>query len=189
MKQVESTDQCLSRYVLVVLPSDKYRASLLNTVELAGMVPLSCQSVEEAMEAMNSESFHAVVCEDILSEKALKSILKLARNRTKPVPVIVASRTGEWDEYLKALRLGAFDYLVLPPRRDEVKRVLGLALAEATRNMSNQVVSDRSSESAENSLVYSFDDRWGAKFTESVPVLSRLLTPRTQSQETESKPN
>ena len=173
MKQMESTEQCPSPYVLVVLPSDEYRASLLNTVELAGMVPLSCQSAEEAMEAMNRESLHAVVCEDILPEIRLKSIFDLARTRTNPVPVIVTSRTGEWDEYLKALRLGAFDYLVLPPQCDEVKRVLGLALVEATRNMSNEAVSDRSSVSATDSLSYSFDDRWDARLTESAAGLSR----------------
>ena len=45
--------------------------------------------------------------------------------------MIITSRTGEWGEFLRALRQGAFDYLVLPPRREEVSRVLELALADS----------------------------------------------------------
>jgi DNA-binding NtrC family response regulator len=55
----------------------------------------------------------------------------LAKERTHPIPVIITSRTGGWDEFLKALRQGAFDYLALPPQLEEVKRVLALAHQEA----------------------------------------------------------
>jgi DNA-binding NtrC family response regulator len=43
--------------------------------------------------------------------------------------VIIASRTGEWEEFLRVLRQGAFDYLTLPPKQEEVRRILELAMA------------------------------------------------------------
>lgn len=40
---------------------------------------------------------------------------------------------GEWNEYFEALGTRAFDYLSLPPRRDELDRVLASALGERCR--------------------------------------------------------
>ena len=45
--------------------------------------------------------------------------------------MIIASRTGEWEEFLRVLRQGAFDYLTLPPKQEEVRRILELAMSES----------------------------------------------------------
>jgi DNA-binding NtrC family response regulator len=184
MKRGDSVEQLLPPYVLVVFPSDEYRASLLSAVADTGMLPLSCRSLEEAQEAMKGESVLIVVCEDLLPEMALKSILRLARNRTEPIPVIVTSRTGGWEEFLQALRLGVFDYLVLPPRRDEVSRVLGHALAEATRTEESGNSTSILPTSEGKQFVYSSDDRWDIRFADTAPVLSRPPIPCVQGEET-----
>lgn len=184
MKLEAPTQQFQSPYVLVVFPSDEHRTSLLKAVADAGMAPLFCGSLEEAREAIRSENIQVVICEDLLSEKALKVILKQARNRTRPIPVIVSSRTGEWEEFLKALRQGAFDYLVLPPRRDEVRRVLRLALAERSRTDADETKSGETPISEGDPLVYHLDDRWAVRFSEAAPVLSRPLILRDQTRET-----
>src|SRR5271165_4884793 len=106
MKAEASTQQLQSPYVLVVFTSDGHRLALLNAVAHAGMVPLLCEALEEALEALKSENIQIVVCEDLLPEKALTAIFQQARNRTRPIPLIVTSRTGEWAEFLKALRQG-----------------------------------------------------------------------------------
>lgn len=71
--------------------------------------------------------------DDCLHDKGLQSIVEEMGKRPVPVPVIAVSRTGEWHECLAALRVGAFDYMALPPQRDEVKRVLKFALGESFR--------------------------------------------------------
>jgi len=184
MKPEESTQQLQAPHVLVVFPSREHRASLLKVVTDAGMLPLLCDSPDEAREAMKSENIRVVICEDLLPPKALRAVLKQARNLTKPIPVIVASRTGEWKEFLTALRQGAFDYLVLPPRLDEVKRVLGLALAEGSRTETNDIGSGVPLISERNPPFYKLDDRWAVRFRQAAPVLSRPLLLRAETRET-----
>lgn len=165
-------------YVLVVFPCVENRRALLEAVVAAGKVPLLCDSFEEAQEAMEHEDIRTIVCEDDLPEKGLEVFLDLARKRTRPTPVIVASRTGGWREFLKALRQGVFDYLVLPPRLDEVRRVLGLAFVEGSRTDADETGSRKAPISEANPPVYRFDDRWGVRFGGPAPVLSRPLIPR-----------
>jgi DNA-binding NtrC family response regulator len=132
-------------YVLVVFPYSENLDALLKAVaETAKVLPLTCQSFQEAQEVMRYEHIQAIICEDRLSDGALKDILKLANHRNLPIPVIIASRTGEWQEFLRALRQGAFDYIALPPRLEEVRRVLELALAESGR------MSEKNTESVES---------------------------------------
>ncbi len=81
-------------YVLVVFRCVENRGALLKAVAEAGKVPLLCDSLEEAQEAIEHEDIRTIVCEDDLPEKGLEAFLDLARKRTRPIPVIVASRTG-----------------------------------------------------------------------------------------------
>jgi DNA-binding NtrC family response regulator len=173
MSRQDSVEQFPPPYVLVVFPSNEHRTSLLREVANAGMVPLSCHSYEEAQEAMMRENIQVVICEDVLPENARKSILKLARSRARPIPVIVTSRTGEWAEFLTALRQGAFDYLVLPPRCDEVSRVLTFAIAEVSRKDAIDMGSGGTPISDGNSLMLSLDDPLEITPERSQPLILR----------------
>lgn len=70
-----------------------------------------------------------VFCDDCLPDRCLEKVVAKVGERRNPIPVIAVSRTGEWQEYLEALRIGAFDYLSMPPRRDELDRVIASALS------------------------------------------------------------
>jgi DNA-binding NtrC family response regulator len=123
--------QVQNSHVLVIFPSDENRGALLKAIAEAGSVPLICHTFEEAREIMKCKHIQIIVCEDHLPRAAVQAILKLAKHRRRPIPVVISSRTGEWEEFLRALRQGAFDYLSSPPQPGEVKRVLELALAES----------------------------------------------------------
>ena len=184
MKLDASAREFHSPYVLVVFPSDEHRILLLQAIVQAGMVPLLCESPDEAREAINGENIQVVVCEDLLPESALDAILKQTHSRMRPIPVIVTSRTGEWEEFLTALRLGAFDYLVLPPRQDEVRRVLRLALAEGSRPNTEGAGSGEALISGRNPLVHRLNDRWAIRINEAAPALSRSPNLHGQMRET-----
>jgi DNA-binding NtrC family response regulator len=117
----------------VLFPRTENSDGILQAVAEAGEIPLICHCLLEAQEVMKYEQVQIIICEDHLPDETTDAILKLARHRHRPVPVIIASRTGGWEEYLEVLRRGAFDYLTLPPRREEARRVLELALAESSR--------------------------------------------------------
>lgn len=163
MKPKASAQEFPTPSVLVVFPSDEHRILLLQAIVQAGMIPLLCESSDEAREVIKDENIQIVVCEDLLPESALDAILKQIHSRERPIPVIVTSRTGEWEEFLRVLRQGAFDYLVLPPRQDEVRRVLKLALAEGSRPATECAGPGKALISWRNPLVCCLDDPWAIR--------------------------
>ena len=189
MKPETSTQEFASPYALVVFFSDEHRAALLKAIAQAGIVPLLCKSPEEAAEAMKNETVQVVVCEDLLPKEAVNAILKQAHNRTKPIPVVITSRTGEWEEYLNALRQGAFEYLVLPPRHDEVRRVLKMAVAEGSHTNAEQTGYGGASAFERSSLFSSLHRPWAIRLGKPIPILPGPLFHRTQISETEGPTN
>ena len=60
-----------------------------------------------------------------------RDIVKLVCQSDTKVLVVVVSRTGEWPEYLTAIRAGAFDYLAYPPIPGELQRIIQNAIRSA----------------------------------------------------------
>ncbi len=69
-----------------------------------------------------------VFCEDQLRDGYFTQFIRHKSRRNQPV--IVISRQDNWDGYLRAMRLGAFDYLTLPAYGHEVEYTLYGALQE-----------------------------------------------------------
>lgn len=116
---------------LVISASEEDRAALSEALAADGFVPTLCSSVAEARKFIESDDIGIVFCDDCLSDGCLKNVVAEVRKRQRPVPVIAVSRTGEWHEYLEALRMGAFDYLSLPLKSDELDRVVASALSKS----------------------------------------------------------
>jgi DNA-binding NtrC family response regulator len=137
-----------------------------------------CSCLEETKKVIENERVDIVVCEDQVGEETFRKVIELARKCVSPVPIVVASRTGEWDEFLRALRQGAFDYLVLPPRIPEVKRVLDLALREASGSGANQKPSLANQISTACQLLQDFKIHAGIALANAVAALHRPLVLR-----------
>jgi len=118
-----------TRKALVISAAEENRAALSAVLAPAGIVLTQCSSIAEARQHIRGDAFNVVFCDDCLPDGDLAVVVHEVDRLRNPIPVIAMSRTGEWDEFLEALRIGAFDYLALPPRRDEVERVLASALS------------------------------------------------------------
>lgn len=116
---------------LVISASEKNRAALSEALAADGFVPALCSSVAEARKFIESDATEIVFCDDCLHDGTLKNAVAEVARRHRPIPVIAVSRTGEWDEYFEALRIGAIDYLSLPLRSDELNRVVASALSKS----------------------------------------------------------
>ena len=129
MRANSGTEELPPTQVLVISPSQENRAALQGVLVATGLTPILCSSLSEGRRSLEDDDIRIVIFDDCLPNKGLQAIVKETCKR--PVPVIAVSRTGEWDECLAALQVGAFDYMALPPRRDEVDRVLRLALGDS----------------------------------------------------------
>lgn len=115
---------------LVISSSEENRAALSAVLSSEGLVPILSSSMAEACALIEHGDISIVFCDDCLPGRCLEKVVAKVGERRNLIPVIAVSRTGEWHEYLEALRIGAFDYLSMPPRCDELERVLASALSK-----------------------------------------------------------
>ena len=147
--------------IAVLFNSIENRTELLRAAALAGALPTLCRSFDELKQVVQNDPVGVIVCEDRVPQETFRRILDLTRQSTTPIPIVVASRTGEWEEFLLALRRGAFDYLVLPPQLHEVKRILALALRETVASNGDEKPSVVDQLSAARLLLYEFREHVG----------------------------
>jgi hypothetical protein len=119
--------------VLIVCATPEYGSKLAATVAGCGMRPVTRSTVGEARAALASQCFSIMFCEDILPDGDFRALLKKASELEGWLPVIVVSRTADWDAYLTAIEAGAFDCIACTGAPGEVERIIWSALGEARR--------------------------------------------------------
>lgn len=108
------------------LEAQQALAGLLGT---CGLAPITASTVSEVEAILNLDSMFIILCSDELPDGSFKDILRHAARTVSKVPVIVFSRLGDWERYLVVLRSSAFDYVLYPPSRGEIERVVSNALS------------------------------------------------------------
>jgi DNA-binding NtrC family response regulator len=86
-------------------------------------------SIRQAKETLSARVFSAVFCEERLPDGSYAELLKEIQLTPGHARFVVMLCTGEWDEYLEALRLGAEEVLRCPLQPTDVD----LALIHAMR--------------------------------------------------------
>ena len=119
--------------VLVVSSDDEVRRNLAGIVGLWGLEPVLCATAADSRAALTRYPICVVVCEDQLADGNYRDLVEAVARTTADAPVIVVSHLADWNEYMNAVRAGAFDYIALPPRRTEIERAIKNALNERSR--------------------------------------------------------
>jgi len=123
---------------LVVSADDKIRGTLGETLLLCGIAPVLTTSLAESRECFTAGNLSIVVCEDLLPDGRYSELLRLNQKSDSKTPVIVVSRTGDWEDYFAALELGAHDFLAFPLLPGELQRIIRVSLAERRRQQRAQ---------------------------------------------------
>ena len=116
---------------LVVSSDEEVRRKLGEILGQCGLAPVFASTVTESGMTLAENEVFIVLCEDCLSDGKYRDIVKLVCQSDTKVLVVVVSRTGEWPEYLTAIRAGAFDYLAYPPIPGELQRIIQNAFRSA----------------------------------------------------------
>jgi PleD family two-component response regulator len=115
---------------LVVSADDKIRGTLGKTLLLCGIAPAFATCLAESRGYLSTRDPGIVVCEHLLPDGRYSELLQLNQQRDNNAPVIVVSRTGDWEDYFAALELGADDFLAYPLIPGELQRIIRSCLAE-----------------------------------------------------------
>ncbi len=86
-------------------------------------------SVDEALEEMAKESYSLLISDIIMPGKNGLELLKLVKNQWPLTKVIMFTAYASTDSAVKAIRLGALDYIPKPFTPDELRLPVELALA------------------------------------------------------------
>ena len=100
--------------LLLACSDPESRACLTDRLSDTEFETVLASNFEESSSALATQPVSMVFCEDRLPGGGFPKLLKKVKDSGTSTPVVVLSRTGDWEEYLRALRLGAFD-MVTPP--------------------------------------------------------------------------
>jgi DNA-binding NtrC family response regulator len=100
--------------VLVVSRHAETRRTLSGVLRDLPVRTHSLFTVAQARQFVNARHVDLVFCEELLSDGSYKQVLGSVRAAQSGVRFVLVMRSGEWAEYLEALRLGVEDVLRPP---------------------------------------------------------------------------
>ena len=115
---------------LLVSSDAGIRRELADLFRRCDLAPVPVSTLAESRMPLSDRQVCIVLCDECVADGNYPAILETVQQVDKKIPVIVMSRTGEWPEYLAAIRCGAFDYLAYPPIAGELERVIRNAFRE-----------------------------------------------------------
>jgi len=114
--------------ILVASSDLEGRRALSNILGNLGVDPLTSSTVRECKELMASERVGLIFCDRLLADGNCYDLLNASRIGRTKARVVVMSSTADWDEFLEAMRLGAFDVIANPCRATDVEWMIIQAL-------------------------------------------------------------
>jgi two-component system, NtrC family, response regulator AtoC len=124
--------------VLVVDDEESVRTFLAELLGNAGYQVRCASSGTQALEMLQGGSFDAVLLDVVMPEMSGLEVLRSYRSAGGTAPVIVLSALAGADDAVRAMKMGASDYLSKPFSNDELEDVLARALG--TRAPARQAV-------------------------------------------------
>jgi DNA-binding NtrC family response regulator len=126
----EETDKYLAlkreRPFQILIVSDDAENCVALTIILGreGWDTVCTSSVSESNKVLSVSSFDLVFCDRYLPDGSYRDVLAIITTLNYHLPLVVTCRHADWDQYLEALRHGAFELIVAPCRGSDVLRAL-----------------------------------------------------------------
>lgn len=116
---------------IVIASADvEERRAMCNILAKQGLDPIAASTVRECKELMAQESVGLIFCARSLADGDYRDLLIAARAGRGRIRIVLAAHLRDWDEYLEAMRLGAFDVLSAPSRPTDVEWMIIQALRD-----------------------------------------------------------
>jgi DNA-binding NtrC family response regulator len=106
------------------------RTRLIHILESLSLDVISCSNMDQVRDVLSRRNVPLLFCDEHLSEGCLSDLVSADISGRKASRIVVTIRTGEWDEYLHAMRLGAYDGLRCPLCPTDVELIVLRAMRE-----------------------------------------------------------
>jgi DNA-binding NtrC family response regulator len=138
--------------VLVASVDPDIRSSLSALLGANPAKTVWANSVEGVRSALAKENVSACFCGFWLLDGTYRDVIRLLKSRPIEIPAIIACAPGcpdEYQDYLAALNIRAFDFISFPYSAAHLERVLGAAVR--THSLSKRKQSSRRADSSDSS--------------------------------------
>jgi two-component system, NtrC family, response regulator AtoC len=140
--------------ILVVDDEASQRDIIARILEAEGYETLEAGGVQEALRLIDDQR-PAVVLSDLkMPDRGGLELIEEAFKRTAPPEVVVLTAYGSIDTAVKAVRLGAFDYLNKPLEREEILLVVQRAIERRTLRLEGQQLKQELTKKVSSGLVF-----------------------------------
>ena len=120
--------------VLIVSSRIENKRTLLRTLEGLPVNTFSASTVFQALEFLATHPLAIVFCEERLPDGSYRELLTSLPSSPHMNRFIVVQCTGEWEEYLEALRLGAAEVLRVPLQSTDIDIAVFHAMRQGREN-------------------------------------------------------
>jgi DNA-binding NtrC family response regulator len=107
--------------VMVISSDLENRQELVHILREQEVDPISSSSIAESLSLLKNNLVGLVFCDAHLCDGSYRDFLSSARLLKTKCRVVVTSGHADWDEFLEAMRLGAFDVIAAPCRPTDVE--------------------------------------------------------------------
>lgn len=110
---------------IMIISSDREaRRELAHILDSQGLGPICVSNIKEALALLGQRTMPLIFCDRHLPDGNYRDFLAALGSLRAKARVVVTSHLADWDEYLEAMRLGAFDVIAAPCRRTDVEWTL-----------------------------------------------------------------
>jgi DNA-binding NtrC family response regulator len=106
------------------------RRAMVNILAKQGLDPIVAASVAACQQSVAQENVGLIFCARSLADGDYRDLLLAARAGKRRTRIVLTARITDWDEYLEAMRLGAFDVISAPCRPTDMEWMLLQALRD-----------------------------------------------------------
>jgi len=123
----------IPKRVLVVDDEQNSREGLSKILTKEGYSVRTAENGKKALLEAENNSFDLIITDLRMPEMDGIEVLEKLRKKNKDIGVVIVTAYGEVNSYLKAMNLGAFEYLNKPIHLEELRRVINKALLESSK--------------------------------------------------------
>lgn len=125
--------------ILVVSARLENRRSLLRVLEGLPVNSFTASTIQQAHELLSSHTIRLIFCEEHFADGSYRDLLAAVQSSPTRALLVLMLCTGEWQEYLEALSLGATEVLRCPLQPTDVELVLIRAARAPNEDMHRAV--------------------------------------------------
>jgi DNA-binding NtrC family response regulator len=143
--------------VLIVSERPDHLRPLIRTLGASSARVSACFTIRQAREIFSRQPVDLVFSDEYLSDGSYRELLLFNRFGQHAASFVLLLRTGEWDEYLDAMRLGALDVLRCPLQPAEVEATVQRAIAQKEKRSVARLTAEAlkaAGESSQQDLIF-----------------------------------